>query len=89
MATWPSRSTSSWLTAGSTVTRCVIDHHRGLALAQGLDQLDEGLLALFVQARVGLVEHHELRVAVDGARQATRWRWPPESTAPSSPMRVS
>ena len=46
-------------------------------------------LALGVEICVRLVQHHQERIAVERAGEATRWRCPAESNAPPSPIGVS
>lgn len=53
------------------------------------DGLRHRRLAFGIQIGIGLVEDHEKGIAKQGLARATRWRWPPDSVMPPSPIFVS
>ena len=47
------------------------DHNQDTpTLAHSLDRLGEGLIALSIEVRVGLIEHDQERIAVEGSCQS-------------------
>ena len=63
--------------------------HRGTAHFQFAHGLHQGLLAHVIQVGIGLIEHDQGGLAYSARARPTRWRWPPESRPPASPMGVS